>query len=798
VTSINFPGLQANYSGTAVAELATGTGTQELLLYKVSSTTDRVRVQTTGNFVVESGVSARAWPTTTSNATPAFIVNSSSNVGIQTATPQTALDVAGTGRFQALSSLSLNISSINGQVFGSFSGSTNSLSAATIFVSSINGDIPVLQSNLVSTTGGITTNYSTFLSTTLATYSFPYSGETLYLNYTQTVAPYFQLGINNIIGTNASNVSTVNGNTSNNFIVGFQSDFYVPAFIATGLWTLSLFSQASGTNLSVYTSLFQREPATGIESLIATSSNSPFIVPTTKVSLDLTIDVPYTNLSSGNTLVMKIFANNSGNQSRNLTTFYENGNYSHVHTTLGTGSIATNLFQSTVVGLGTLGYVSTLSLTSTVAGLGTAGYISTLQLASFSFFTVSSGTSYTAAPYGQQLVTMSNLNSQFSPVQLQPDGITLNVSTNSIQAFRISYMTGVNQATFSVPRPTLTMAVSTPSNVVYYPSVESIDAGGGTVTFLERLGNDAQILFYMNGLSNYTFTDADESLYRMSFELVQGSVGQVFSTVFVETSLSQFTSSCTFFEDVTMKKSSIMSNAYVSLNTTLSSLTVLGNATFQQSTITNSIYTNYLRVMCNAIIGASSITLEANNISASNLQTSSISLLDQSTMTYKPFFISSGAIYYGSNVASAGGGGTVTATGGSTLSSLFVGSSSNQNFIKFWGSIGEYNNTVIAQQSTGGGTTELLFFEGSSINDQVRFQTTGGIRFETGVSQPRNFLTANQVATPSMFINSSSNVGIGTNNPSFPLDVVGTGRFQTLVSSPTATFGALCVGVLFV
>jgi hypothetical protein len=462
-----------------------------------------------------------------------------------------------------------------------------------------------------------------------------------------------------------------------------------------------------------------------------------------------------------------------------------------------TKSISTlTLDVSSITGV-VLGAVQPGDITSTVQGLGTAGYISTLQLASFSFFTVSSGTSYTAEPYGQQLVIMSNLNSQFSPVQLQPDGITLNVSTNSIQAFRISYMTGVNQATFSVPRPTLTMAVSTASNVVLYPSVESIDAGGGTVTFLERLGSNAQILFYMNGLSNYTFTDADASLYRMSFELVQGSVGQVFSTTFVETSLSQFTSSCTFFEDVTMKKSSIMSNTYVSLDTTLSSLTVLGNATFQQSTIANSIYTNYLRVMCNAIIGASSILLEANNISASNLQVSTIALLDQSTLTYKPFFISSGSIFYGSNVASAGGG-TVTATGGSTLSSLFVGSSSNQNFIKFWGNIGEYNNTVIAQQSTGGGATELLFFEGSSINDQVRFQTTGGIRFETGVSQPRNFLTANQVLTPTMFINASSNVGIGTNNPSFPLDVVGTGRFQTLVSSPTATFGALCVGVLFV
>jgi hypothetical protein len=281
----------------------------------------------------------------------------------------------------------------------------------------------------------------------------------------------------------------------------------------------------------------------------------------------------------------------------------------------------------------------------------------------------------------------------------------------------------------------------------------------------------------------------------MSFEQIQGSVGAIYSTTYVETSFNEFTSSCTFYEDVTVEKSTIMSNAYVSLDTTLNTLNVLGTANFAGSTITNSIYTDYLRVMCNAIIGPSSIVLEANNIMASNLQTSSIALLDQSTMTYKAFFISSGSIYYGSNVASAGG--TGTAIGGSTLSSLFVGSSSNQNFIKFWGTEGEYNNTVIAQQSTGAGTNELLMFQGSSINDQFRFQTTGAVRFETGVSQPRNFLTATQLATPAMLIDSSSNVGIQTASPAVTLDVAGTGRFQTLLSSTAVTTGSLLVGIYF-
>ncbi len=510
------------------------------------------------------------------------------------------------------------------------------------------------------------------------------------------------------------------------------------------------------------------------------------VTSTAVINLNYGATILYAGLSNrwmtiGGTVMSNAFIRSLSSLSLNVSTINGQvyGSFSGSTNTLSAGSILVSSINGDIP-------VGATSLLSTVGGLGTLGYLSSLILASYSFFTVSSGTSYTAAPYGEQLMTLSNLFTQLPPVVLSNDGITLNVSTTAAFTFRISYMTGVNQATFTVPRPTITMAVSTPSNVVYYPSVESIDAGGGTVTFLEQLDSNAQILFYMNGLSNYTFTDADSTLYRISFEQVSGSVGQFFSTTYVETSLSQFTSSCTFFEDVTMKKSSIMSNAFVSQTLVV-----------QASTISETIYTNYLRVMCNAIIGPSSILLEANNIQTSNLQTSSIALLDQSTMTYKPFFISSGSIYYGEQIAAAGGGGG-SLTGGSTLSSLFVGSSSNQNFIKFWGSIGEYNNTVIAQQSTGGGATELLTFEGSSINDQIRFQTTGSIRFETGVSQPRNFLTANQLETPSMIINASSNVGIGTNNPAFPLDVAGIGRFQTLVSSPTATFGALLVGVSFV
>jgi hypothetical protein len=122
LTTIDFYGLFGNYNNTVLAEVSTGGGTQELLMFKGSSASDRVRIQTTGNFVVETGVSARLWSDSTvptlSNVTPAFIVNTSSNVGIQTASPGATLDVAGTGRFQILSTQNINLSTINGQAFG--------------------------------------------------------------------------------------------------------------------------------------------------------------------------------------------------------------------------------------------------------------------------------------------------------------------------------------------------------------------------------------------------------------------------------------------------------------------------------------------------------------------------------------------------------------------------------------------------------------------------------------------------------------------------------------------------------
>jgi mucin-19 len=111
-----------SYLNSVIAELSTGATTQELLIFRGSNATDRIRMQTTGSIVFEPGVSGRLWPTVPSNVTPAMIINTSSNVGIQLVSPSFPLDVGGTGRFLTLSTLALNISSINGTVYAAGGG----------------------------------------------------------------------------------------------------------------------------------------------------------------------------------------------------------------------------------------------------------------------------------------------------------------------------------------------------------------------------------------------------------------------------------------------------------------------------------------------------------------------------------------------------------------------------------------------------------------------------------------------------------------------------------------------------
>jgi hypothetical protein len=133
-----FPGLQQQYTQSVLAEVSTGTGLQEMLLFRGSTATDRIRMQTTGSIIFETGVGARVFPAAPSNATPAMVINTSSNVGIGIAAPTVTLDVAGAGRFQTLSTQQIYTSSVIAGVVSSATVNATIVSSLAGYFSTVN------------------------------------------------------------------------------------------------------------------------------------------------------------------------------------------------------------------------------------------------------------------------------------------------------------------------------------------------------------------------------------------------------------------------------------------------------------------------------------------------------------------------------------------------------------------------------------------------------------------------------------------------------------------------------------
>ena len=121
-----------------------------------------------------------------------------------------------------------------------------------------------------------------------------------------------------------------------------------------------------------------------------------------------------------------------------------------------------------------------------------------------------------------------------------------------------------------------------------------------------------------------------------------------------------------------------------------------------------------------------------------------------------------------------------------TANNFLIGNSSNAGYLGFFGTAGNYNNSVLAEVSTGATSQDFVIFRGSSVNDQIRLQTTGSIRFEAGVAATL-YPNVSQINTPTLIIQSSSNIGILTENPQASLDVAGSFRSQTISSQQVQT-----------
>ena len=235
----------------------------------------------------------------------------------------------------------------------------------------------ISSSQLLSTAGGLQNYISSILVLPVANTT----GTVLYLNYSISSPPYSLLAL----AINSAPVTdlpiTLPATTSNTPISQFQTGTQLPSFVSAGFWDINLFAYCSNlTDVAVYASLYTR--IGGVETLIVTSDPVP-INDAFTAQYAITLNVPYTNLPAGTSVVIKIFGNNTSGTSAVLHTLYEGNSYSHMHTSFGT-ILPLTLVTSTVDGLGTAGYVSSsglkFQLQSTVVGLGSLGYISSSQL----------------------------------------------------------------------------------------------------------------------------------------------------------------------------------------------------------------------------------------------------------------------------------------------------------------------------------------------------------------------------------------------------------------------------------
>ncbi len=600
VTALQYWGTSGNYNNTVLAEISTGGLTEEFLIFKGSTSTDRVRVQTTGTFVVETGVSSRLWNSNTtatlSNATPAFIINTSSNVGIQTATPQTTLDVAGTARAQILSTLALQTSSINGMIFGT----------------------------PISTVALFTSNTSNYYSNLLQNWSTPNSTVAL---FTSNTSNYFvnnsaSAGVSSLLGQLSTGLSTVALFTSNtsNYYRNVLQDFSTPLLSTTaGLGTATYIS--SPQLISSLTSILTYYKSLSVNISTLTTSNLTGI---TGYVSSLIVDSLQFGTGNGWIDIGPIRTVAVSTIQINVDTVYANVVSSS--TFLGEGSRLTNLPA-----------ISSLSLQSTVRGLGAAGYISTISQATL--FTSNTSNYYRnllqdwSTPDSTVALFTSNTSNYFannaggagtsSLLGIISSGFsTLGLFTSNTS----NYYSNLQQD-WSSPVSTVALFTSNTSN--YFAN----NAGGaGTSSLLGIISSGFSTLglftsntsnYYGNVLQNYStmFSTAVSSvaIFTSNTSNYYGNVLQNYSTMFstAVSSVAIFTSNTSNYYG------NVLQNYSTMFSTAVSSVAIFTSNT---PNYYGNVLQNYSTMFSTAVSTVALFTSNTSNYAANLLQNFSTGL----------------------------------------------------------------------------------------------------------------------------------------------------------------------------
>ena len=419
-----------------------------------------------------------------------------------------------------ISTLNINVCTINGQTFGAPINSTVIGLGTAGYVST---------SQLVA-----------YVSTQIQLNPTGTYGELFYLNYSIATGTYKALETA-VTGAPLQTVITnINGNVTDDLVAGFQTNSTLPTFIPAGFWTVTLFSQPSGAGLSMYSALYSRTTG-GAETLIA--SNTPVTVPTFLTQSQSYLTVPYTPISAGDSLVIKILINNTQSSSRSLSNYFESTLYSYVNTTFGTIVPDAGL-TSTVRGLGTIGYISSsqlystinTSLTSTSQGLGTIGYISATQL----FSTVegqqtSLATSLASTAIGLGTAGYISTTQLFSTVAGQQITTTSALNSTVIGLGSINYISAPQLfSTVSGQQTGLTSTVIGLGTMTYISAPQLISTTTGQQLSLISTAIGLGTLGYISS-TQLISTNTAQQLSLTSTTIGLGTLGYISSTQLIST-----------------------------------------------------------------------------------------------------------------------------------------------------------------------------------------------------------------------------------------------------------------------
>jgi hypothetical protein len=214
-TSILFDGLVGTYDLTTISEVAipNTASNQELLLYKGgNSILDQIRLQTTGNVIIETQVGTRTWPTYGQNPNQSFFITGQGgnrlaqvgiNTNITTIPSGVTLDVTN----------ATGTATIRAPIVSTTQIFTSSIAGATLFPVYWN---TVVSSNATGTTLALTTSNLgsyVFVTSTAGT------GSNVFVSFPTVAVPSGAFFVVNHKGASAASNNIVLTNTSYNIPV---------------------------------------------------------------------------------------------------------------------------------------------------------------------------------------------------------------------------------------------------------------------------------------------------------------------------------------------------------------------------------------------------------------------------------------------------------------------------------------------------------------------------------------------------------------------------------------------------